>query len=219
MKKESDNKKSSEDKIAYIPVCRECGAILTDENWYTSLKKEYSYICKDCKNKYNKEWQQDNKDKCNQSNRESNHRLRDEVINEYGGKCVCCGETRREYLTIDHINGGGGKHRREIGIRGSQFYRWLKQNNYPKGFQVLCFNCNCGKKDYGICPHNKQAFEEIFESRKSSRSAKSRWKLRLNIIEGYGSKCELYGESNPHFLTIDHIYINSPDIYHHLKFF
>jgi hypothetical protein len=26
-------------------------------------------------------------------------------------KCVCCGETERDFLTLDHINGGGGQHR------------------------------------------------------------------------------------------------------------
>ena len=26
-------------------------------------------------------------------------------------------------------------------------------NNYPKGFQVLCRNCNWGKYSRGTCPH------------------------------------------------------------------
>ena len=34
-------------------------------------------------------------------------------------------------------------------------YIWLKNNNFPEGFQVLCFNCNCGKaRNKGICPHS-----------------------------------------------------------------
>lgn len=29
----------------------------------------------------------------------------------------------------------------------------LKQNNYPRGFQILCYNCNNAKSIQGQCPH------------------------------------------------------------------
>ena len=207
MKKKSNSKKNSKNKIAHIPVCRKCGVILTDENWYISSKKIRNYICKECDYKSNKKWQQNNRDRYNQLKGESNRRLRDEVINKYGEVCACCGETRKEYLTIDHINGDGNKHRREIGVTSSDdLYRWLRRNNYPEGFQVLCFNCNCGKRNYSVCPHNKEVFEKEFEAKHKTASSKSKWKLRLNVIEGYDGKCELCGEDNPHFLTIDHIH-------------
>ena len=187
-------------------ICRECEVILTDENWYASDKKGNSYVCKKCNNKISKIWQQNNKDRQNQLQRESNHRLINEVIDAYGGKCACCGETRKEFLTIDHVNGDGNKHKKELGVTGSGFYRWLKQNNYPKGFQVLCFNCNCGKGSYSVCPHNNDIFEKEFEAKlKESKYARYKWNLRMNIIKAYGSKCELCGEANPHFLIIDHI--------------
>lgn len=69
--------------------------------------------------------------------------------------CNCCGEKRLKCLTIDHINGGGNEHRREIKRRcGIRFYQWLKKNHFPEGFQVLCYNCNMGKQaNQGICPH------------------------------------------------------------------
>jgi hypothetical protein len=62
-------------------------------------------------------------------------------------------------LTIDHLSGGGNKHRTEIGLHGGvEFYRWLKRNDYPKEFQVLCWNCNIGRaQNGGICPHKGQA--------------------------------------------------------------
>ena len=70
-------------------------------------------------------------------------------------KCQCCGEHEVKFLVIDHKDGGGTKHRKEIG-RGASIYPWLKNNNYPKGFQVLCANCNHGKAiNGGICPHIK----------------------------------------------------------------
>ena len=74
------------------------------------------------------------------------------VFNHYGHHCVCCGETQPKFLAIDHIHGGGNKHIREIGL--GNFYKWLIKNNYPKGFQVLCHNCNFAKGHYGSCPHS-----------------------------------------------------------------
>jgi hypothetical protein len=78
-----------------------------------------------------------------------------ETINHYGIVCACCGEDNVDLLTIDHVNGGGKKHRKEIGVRaGYGFYSWLRNNNFPTGFQVLCFNCNDGRSvNGGICPH------------------------------------------------------------------
>ena len=86
------------------------------------------------------------------------------VMDYYGGKCLCCGETGLLFLAIDHIDGNGAEHRRQIapnhkcrGPFGDLFYRWLEKNNYPSGFQTLCHNCNIAKSwNGGICPH-KQA--------------------------------------------------------------
>ena len=33
--------------------------------------------------------------------------------------------------------------------------QWIKKNNFPKGFQILCHNCNVAKGIYGECPHEK----------------------------------------------------------------
>lgn len=63
--------------------------------------------------------------------------------------CACCGCNDYDCLTIDHIYNDGAKHRKEIGA--SNLYSWLKVNNYPEGFQVLCYNCNMVKGHYGYC--------------------------------------------------------------------
>lgn len=86
--------------------------------------------------------------------------LRESIIAYYGGKCVCCGETQFEFLAIDHVNGGGSQHRKNI--KESSVCYWIKKNNYPEGFQILCHNCNMAKGFYGHCPHEqKQIFKEI----------------------------------------------------------
>lgn len=73
----------------------------------------------------------------------------------YGSKCSCCGESEPAFLTIDHLNNGrGNPANRKIEGWGSAFYRWLKRADFPPDFQVLCFNCNCGRSvNGGVCPH------------------------------------------------------------------
>lgn len=82
--------------------------------------------------------------------------LKKQVIGHYGGVCACCGETTIEFLCIDHVNGGGARHREKLGMNGGvQFYRWLRRNHFPTGYRVLCSNCNLSLGAYGYCPHKR----------------------------------------------------------------
>ena len=83
-------------------------------------------------------------------------RIREEALHAYGDTCFCCGEWHYEFLAIDHIEGGGTKHRRELNISGQKFYFWLRRNNYPKGYRVACHCCNMSLGLYGYCPHSKE---------------------------------------------------------------
>lgn len=75
----------------------------------------------------------------------------------YGGAfCWCCGETRDEFLTFDHMHNNGAAHRREIGTATQSLMIWLRRNNYPNGFRVLCMNCNFAIGIKGYCPHEKE---------------------------------------------------------------
>ena len=81
-------------------------------------------------------------------------KLRLLTLAAYGDKCVCCGETTKEFLTIDHVNNNGAEHRKKIGTSTLLMYMWLRDNKYPGGFQILCRNCNWGKHiNAGACPH------------------------------------------------------------------
>ena len=81
-------------------------------------------------------------------------RLKLEVLSHYGGaRCVCCGEIGLAFLSIDHVLGNGAEHRRALGLTGFKFYRWLKQQGFPAGYQVLCMGCNWAKRRQQCCPH------------------------------------------------------------------
>src|SRR5579863_513503 len=80
----------------------------------------------------------------------SNQRLRYETLVHYSSdppSCSCCGEPYFEFLTIDHINGGGRQHRMLLGY--VKLDVWLRANNYPPGYRVLCMNCNHAIGQYG----------------------------------------------------------------------
>jgi len=70
-------------------------------------------------------------------------------------KCACCGEKEINFLSLDHINGGGIKHRKQFNNQVTAMYRWIIKNNFPKGFRILCMNCNASYGHYGYCPHKK----------------------------------------------------------------
>lgn len=71
--------------------------------------------------------------------RRESARIRQIVLEHYGGICACCGEPQSEFLAIDHIEGGGAQHKKTF---KGPLTRWLYKNGLPDGFRVLCHNCN-----------------------------------------------------------------------------
>jgi hypothetical protein len=79
--------------------------------------------------------------------------LKDAAFSMYRKACVCCKENHPMALTIDHIDNNGTTHRKQI---KTSIYKWLVKNNYPVGFQTLCWNCNMMKYlNGGTCPHKE----------------------------------------------------------------
>jgi hypothetical protein len=101
-------------------------------------------------------WPEEKKDRGRAVARKLTKQWLDVVIEHYGSRCVCCGETNRGFLTIDHINNDGAELRKKLhGKSGVSFYRWIYKNGYPDWLQVLCYNCNFGRQRAGgICPHH-----------------------------------------------------------------
>lgn len=116
---------------------------------------------------YNKGNHQKHKENRNRYMRQYQRNKKMDVINHYGGKCLCCGESFIEFLAIDHIGGGGQQHRKKSKITsGTGMYRWIVKNNYPTGFRVLCHNCNMSIGSYGYCPHGNLNDKKLKEDEK-----------------------------------------------------
>ena len=81
--------------------------------------------------------------------------------------CRCCGENFHiNFLAVDHIAGKKEMDSEpelvELGYSSSwnttELLKWIIKNNFPKGFQILCHNCNYAKGMKGNnnkCPHQK----------------------------------------------------------------
>jgi hypothetical protein len=147
--------------------CSDCAsrvAIKLTKNRQSAIQRGICHVCEDadalpgiqmchaCKTKHNLIVMRHNK------------KLKREVMDAYGGICACCGETNLGFLTIDHLDDSSEKAKWSNGKRicGSPFYSRLKLNDFPSGYQVLCFNCNCGRaKNHGVCPHKSHKESSI----------------------------------------------------------
>ncbi len=93
----------------------------------------------------------------------ANHvKLKHEVVEHYSNgtnACACCGESEPMFLAIDHINGGGHTERKLHGS-GVRFYFYLRSHGFPKGYQVLCHNCNVAKGANRTCPHQAELLKK-----------------------------------------------------------
>jgi hypothetical protein len=103
--------------------------------------------------KYNKEHIEKHK----QWGKKHRENIKDNFFNLYGNKCNCCGETNRDFLTLDHVMNDGAKRRGGYSYRDlKQEYKHATSEYNPSIYQVLCYNCNCGKqRNNGVCPHMK----------------------------------------------------------------
>lgn len=77
------------------------------------------------------------------------------VLDYYGGKCECCGESEPKFLTVDHIE-PIASYKKRVELGHTRMYSWLVLNNFPPGYRLLCSNCNHGRaRNGGVCPHQE----------------------------------------------------------------
>ena len=155
-----------------VAVCLSCGTELT-------MHKRIGGYCRDCyfriwgkrdselpgsaERTHNtwKLWYDANSERVKSHRRQYGRQEKLRFIAAYGGKCECCGETNPEFLSLDHINGGGQVDRAVRGT-GEYLYRAVRREGYPTDkYRLLCLNCNFSYGHYGYCPHRKN---EIWEA-------------------------------------------------------
>ena len=130
--------------------CAEC------DDYYANRRSKLTDDQRANRKRTHQEWAKGNKDKISARDNRYREKLKNEILSHYGTSCACCGESAREFLTLDHVNGGGNKNRIELLGKpqaGNAFYRKIRVLGFPDGFQTLCWNCNMAKAHYGICPH------------------------------------------------------------------
>lgn len=178
--------------------CKKCSCGLNEQNWHNSLKKLNSKICKPCHN-----------ESVGLYKRSKYREYKKSIFNKLNNKCSCCSIDDDKLLSIDHINGGGSK---EKSIhRGFKYIKYLDNlslNSLKDKYQLLCYNCNYCKGFWGTCYHSdiKKDINNVSVENRQKKIA--RLKLKLETIIAYGEKCTKCAESNPLFLTLDHVHNN-----------
>jgi hypothetical protein len=135
------------------------GHPLSGGNLYTSenTKNNGLRVCRICRNMHMKLYRDRNivkvRLKENRITKERVERYWQMILDAYGRACYCCGEVREDFLTLHHINGDGGEHRR----RRSGAKLWLLdviREGFPKDkYDIACMNCNYAQRWGRICPH------------------------------------------------------------------
>jgi len=110
--------------------------------------------CKPCRRGEDKTRRDENPELFRERQRQTALKFRKQTLDHYGGRCACCGESQYEFLSLDHIDGGGRQHR--LSLKISNIDRWAKTHGYPPVLRVLCHNCNLARGFYGKCPHETE---------------------------------------------------------------
>lgn len=98
-------------------------------------------------------WRKHNPERFRETSKGYRHATKRRFVDGYGGKCTCCGEPHIEFLTVEHVHGGGEIHRRAKKINSHGVYLDAIREGFPPEYTVLCLNCNHARRHGGKCPH------------------------------------------------------------------
>ena len=157
--------------------CKRCHKIKQFSKFHKNRdnKDDLCLYCKECELERYKTYREDH----SMRQKKRINKNKNIVFSHYGNKCALCNCTIREFLTIDHIKGGGAKHRKELKRSGPFFYSWLIKNLFPDGFRILCWNCQY-KERYRLTKRNYSYTKQDITNRKYFK------KLRKQVINKYG---------------------------------
>lgn len=100
--------------------------------------------CKSCRNILMKEFYSKNKEELNDKNRERVIRINKEIFLLLGDHCVECGETEKQFLTVDHIYNDRKQERRYNSLVWKLDI--IEGKSEVTKYQILCRNCNEAKQ-------------------------------------------------------------------------
>ena len=113
-------------RIRRFSVAPKSGVTCHDCN--TPLPGGIGVYCRECPLKRGKKYRISQKEKYRKQAVDYRRRLKEDAYEHYGSECACCGEKEIAFLSIDHINGGGLRHLKEIGAKsGTSILEWLKK--------------------------------------------------------------------------------------------
>lgn len=154
-------------------TCSVCGETKEATNQFFGYMKTgkdgFNPVCRLCyRTKYQAakaQWFQNQDPKAVRSEdtakiREWRLKIKQEMLDAYGRKCVCCGVREEEFLTLDHIGGRNEINHPWKAKAGAAIYSKLKKLGWPKDYRLLCMNCNWAVRAGGICPHERQRLAE-----------------------------------------------------------
>lgn len=182
---------------------KSCGCQKIDSARNLCIKKNTTHgqsKTKEYKKESDKKYREKHYDELVQKKREANQRLKLIVMQSYSNgdaKCLFCPQNDIRCLNLDHIKGGGRKHQRQVG----NVYQYLKNNNFPPGFQILCQNCNWLKM-----LRNREIKQN--GDKNTERYRLCNQKLHANVISAYSNsfnQCVKCKCNDMRVLCIDHI--------------
>lgn len=141
-----------------LKICRSCNVGKPADEYDIGASGRIRQRCRQCANKIDEENVIRQKRTAPHRVRKFRSSVRDRAISILGAECRCCGETRRIFLVVDHIHGGGSREERSIGTYG--IYSRIEQMPNPSSeYQTLCHNCNWAKyHSGGNCPHKQPSW-------------------------------------------------------------
>ena len=150
---------------------------------------------------YNKNRCHDGTSKNAQYSRTTRERQKALVLEHYGPRCACCGETGIEFLGVDHVLGNGNRSEFTKPSRGGgSGWREAISSGFSSDFRILCHNCNNSAfRGCGVCRHNRGSLVP------ATAKQRNNLKLKLLVIATYGGKCACCNITEPEFLTVDHV--------------
>jgi len=140
------------------------------KKWFEIRKKYRERNPEHVKNLRNQNYakhKEKNRPRVNKRGTEIRKKTKLDVYTHYSNgvpKCACCGVSGIEFLTVDHIipklemekDQKMIKKGFRANFKANRLSQWLIKNNFPKGFQILCWNCNFAKGVFGECPHQRK---------------------------------------------------------------